>query len=305
VTDRLAPPPASRHTEHLPDHAAVDRALGLLLGQRGYPTDEAQRLLARSARREGREIAEVARDLLAGATGRESQVGVALTYTELGRALADDGGDAAVRRVAAMAVERVPGADRASIVLQRHGAIITVAATDDLAEATDRLQDKLGEGPCLTALAGPGASLANDLATERRWPAFAARADAELDVRAVLSLRLCIDVDDLETTGAGLNIYSTTRGGYTPDSVVVGTLLAAHASTALVASHNRHHREHLEEALRTNREIGMAIGILMDQRKATRDAAFNLLRTASQRSNRKLRSIAAEVVETGTLAETP
>lgn len=59
----------------------------------------------------------------------------------------------------------------------------------------------------------------------------------------------------------------------------------------------------LEEALATNREIGQAIGILMATEHLTAEQAFDVLRTASQHSHRKLRAIAADVVETGTLTE--
>jgi ANTAR domain-containing protein len=58
----------------------------------------------------------------------------------------------------------------------------------------------------------------------------------------------------------------------------------------------------LEEALATNREIGQAIGILMAIHQITADQAFDKLRSTSQHLHRKLRSIAADVVETGTLA---
>jgi hypothetical protein len=58
----------------------------------------------------------------------------------------------------------------------------------------------------------------------------------------------------------------------------------------------------LEVALETNREIGQAIGILMATDQITADQAFDQLRSASQHMHRKLRTIAADVVETGTLA---
>jgi AmiR/NasT family two-component response regulator len=58
----------------------------------------------------------------------------------------------------------------------------------------------------------------------------------------------------------------------------------------------------LEAALGSNREIGAAIGILMSQRRVDSQTAFDMLRTASQHTHRKLRDIAAEVVYTGALA---
>jgi signal transduction histidine kinase/DNA-binding response OmpR family regulator len=57
----------------------------------------------------------------------------------------------------------------------------------------------------------------------------------------------------------------------------------------------------LEVALTTNRQIGAAIGILMHQHKITESQGFELLRDISQRTNRKLRDVADELVFTGAL----
>jgi hypothetical protein len=58
----------------------------------------------------------------------------------------------------------------------------------------------------------------------------------------------------------------------------------------------------LRVALASNREIGTAIGILMSARLVTQDEAFTLLRQTSQRTHRKLRDVATEVVLTGALS---
>lgn len=57
----------------------------------------------------------------------------------------------------------------------------------------------------------------------------------------------------------------------------------------------------LQVALASNREIGAALGILMATHRISLPEAFNLLRTASQHSHRKLRDVAGEVVFTGAL----
>ena len=59
--------------------------------------------------------------------------------------------------------------------------------------------------------------------------------------------------------------------------------------------------ENLERGLEHSRDIGAAMGILMASEKVTRDCAFEMLRMVSQRQNRKLYVVAAEVVETGAL----
>ncbi|MEO6503404.1 MAG: ANTAR domain-containing protein [Jatrophihabitantaceae bacterium] len=57
----------------------------------------------------------------------------------------------------------------------------------------------------------------------------------------------------------------------------------------------------LQVALTSNREIGLAIGILMSTYKVTREQGFDLLRMASQHTHRKLREVAAGVCDTGML----
>lgn len=59
--------------------------------------------------------------------------------------------------------------------------------------------------------------------------------------------------------------------------------------------------ENLEVALTSNREISVAVGILMANHKITGAEAFERLRRASQASNRKLRTIAVEVARTGVI----
>jgi hypothetical protein len=63
--------------------------------------------------------------------------------------------------------------------------------------------------------------------------------------------------------------------------------------------------EHLELALTTNREISVAVGILMVNHQLTDEQAFDLLSRVSQHSNRKLRSIAVEVAQTGVIELPP
>jgi AmiR/NasT family two-component response regulator len=59
----------------------------------------------------------------------------------------------------------------------------------------------------------------------------------------------------------------------------------------------------LEVALVSARRIGVAMGILMATRHVPDPAAFELLRAASQRSGRKLRDIADDVILTGIIED--
>lgn len=62
---------------------------------------------------------------------------------------------------------------------------------------------------------------------------------------------------------------------------------------------NQEHAANLEEALRSSRTIGTAIGVVMASQKVSDVDAFGLLRQTSMDSNRKLRDLAEEIVLTG------
>jgi hypothetical protein len=74
-------------------------------------------------------------------------------------------------------------------------------------------------------------------------------------------------------------------------------------SQALAQEFDKSHN--LTEALATNRQIGQAIGILMASYKLTSQQSFDLLRGVSQHTHRKLREVADEVNQTGTLLTGP
>ena len=56
------------------------------------------------------------------------------------------------------------------------------------------------------------------------------------------------------------------------------------------------HAAEMDVALKSSRTIGAAIGLIMGSRNLSEKEAFEVLRTASQNSNRKLRELAADLV---------
>ncbi len=88
-----------------------------------------------------------------------------------------------------------------------------------------------------------------------------------------------------------------------------GTMPAADAAAMALPSTDVHADlerardkiENLEFALSTSRRIGIALGILMARHRLTESEAFDALRRVSQRSHRKLRDIADDLVYTGEL----
>ena len=203
-------------------------------------------------------------------------------------------------RVTRAAVGTVDGCDHAAIsIVRRRGAIETVAATDDVPMVVDAIQYETGEGPCLSAIFEHQTFLIDDLTVDERWPSFCGRASGDTGVRSMLSFRLFLRGD---TLGA-LNLYSRHPKAFDRQGNAVGAVLAAHAAVAMSAAGEHERAGQLEDALRSSREIGMAMGVLMGRGRASQEEAFATLRHASQYLHRKLRDVAAEVVETGRLPE--
>jgi GAF domain-containing protein len=231
----------------------------------------------------------------------ESGEGLAVLFADIARQLqAEHTPEKTQDRITHAALTTVDGCHHASIsIVRRHGGVQTVAATDDVPPQVDAIQYDTRQGPCLDAMADHATYLIADLATDERWPAFCRRAVEETGVRSMLSFRLFVQGD---TIGA-LNLYARQPFAFDEHDRAVGTVLAAHAAIALTAARGQEHAEQLEDALRSNREIAMAMGVLMGRGAVTEDEAFTLLRRASQYLNVKLRDVAAQVVETGRLPD--
>lgn len=212
---------------------------------------------------------------------------------------AEPGGAPTMEDVARHAVTFIEGAESASITTLRAGRFSTPAATDDATREADYLQYRLGSGPCVDAVLDANVYHPGDLLHDDRWPEFGRLVFEEFGFRSMLSFRLMTDLDD--DTIAGLNVYARSPHAFDEHDVITGLLLAAHAAGAVTATIDRERVLNLERALQTNRDIGTAVGIIMGLHKVTRERAFDLLRAASQNRNRKLRDIAAEVIDTGYL----
>ena len=117
-------------------------------------------------------------------------------------------------------------------------------------------------------------------------------------MNSVVAVRMVLDDDEL--VGA-LNFYSRDRDAFNGDAVTMAMLLATHGALAVSRVIAREKAGNLAKALDSNREIGMAMGVLMMGYKISEEKAFDLLRIASQGSHRKINTIAREVIDTGVL----
>ena len=233
---------------------------------------------------------------------------VATMFAELGERIGEAGASSTRRDAFAVVVQvarqRVDGAVGASVTVYREGDFRTEASSDDRVARADAIQYELGSGPCVDAIVQNALYQPRDLREDGRWPVFGRRVADELGLRSMLSYRLGTDVVGADTI-AGLNLYAEEPNAFTDAAVEVGLLLATHSAALAAARFNRERAEHLERALQTSRDIGIAMGVLMTQHKIDRTQAFDLLRIVSQSTNRKLAELALEVGETGVLPYRP
>jgi GAF domain-containing protein len=215
------------------------------------------------------------------------------TFTQLARLLRDGRGfehTCSVLSSAALAV--ISGCDHASIaVLASSRTFTTFGATDDIVETADAIQREVGEGPCLEASIDEDIKHDRDLSKHPTWPRFAARLLERTPIRAALACPLVLDGN----RGGALNLFADTPGAFTEEDVSNAAVLAAFASVAVAGALERDRAEQLSIAVTTNRTIGAAVGILMATHHISQPDAFAMLSAASQRVNRKLHDLAADI----------
>ncbi len=218
--------------------------------------------------------------------------GLAVQMAELARATAPPRSlDDVLAGVTAAATEMIPGTDTCGVLLiGKGGKFESLFGTSDLIYKLDALQEQCGEGPCIEAAIDELIVRTDDFTTERRWPKYS-QAMTELGVRSGLSFKLYTSA----TTAGALNLFGLQPNAFDGQSEAVGSVLAAHAASAIIASR---HGEQLESALNTRDIIGQAKGVIMERFQVDALRAFEMLRELSQTTNVRLVDIAARVVET-------
>lgn len=192
------------------------------------------------------------------------------------------------------AVQVIPGADHACIsTLDDHEQLRTQAASDDVARQMDRLESEAHEGPCVDAIVEDSVQHDTDISSDTKWPRLTELTLERTQVRGMIGYQL---MDGLGARAA-FNVFSDTPGALTIESVDVGAVLAAFTSVSLAAAERQTAAENLRKGLESNREIGKAVGLLMAAHQVTDEEAFEILRSASSRTNTKLAALADKINE--------
>ncbi|MGV0642084.1 GAF and ANTAR domain-containing protein [Mycolicibacterium sp. XJ879] len=193
--------------------------------------------------------------------------------------------------VTTTAGELIPGVDTAGVLLVgKGGRYESLAGLTDMPHKLDELQMTYNEGPCLQAAVDEVIVRTDDFREEDRWPKYAP-ACVELGVLSGLSVKLYT----ADRTAGALNLFSFRPNAFGAEDETVGSILAAHAAAAILASR---HGEQLVSALSTRDRIGQAKGIIMERYGVDDVRAFEMLKQISQDSNTRLVDVAQGVIDT-------
>ncbi|BEL02114.1 GAF and ANTAR domain-containing protein [Actinoplanes sichuanensis] len=221
----------------------------------------------------------------------------AAAFAELGRIkLGETDLDGVLSRVADLARRTLPGATQVSITLLRERGAVTAAHTGQTALRLDEAQYERGAGPCLEAASTGTVVEVPDTATDDRWNRWGADA-AEAGMGSVLSLSLPIG----DKVGGALNVYGGAPGAFDAAAMRQARTFVRYAAVALANAHlydtTAGLARHMQAAMESRAVIEQAKGIIMGERRCTADEAFTILTRVSQDTNRKLRDVAAALVE--------
>jgi GAF domain-containing protein len=203
----------------------------------------------------------------------------------------DTDSDTVIAELAEHAAVEIPGAEYAGVTVTRNAKQIdTPATTHKWPLLLDEIQQRHGEGPCLTAAWEEKIIHVADLTTDERFPLYARDALTETPIRSVMAFQMWIAGEQM----GALNVYAETAHAFGPQTREIGLVFAAHSSVAWNAARRD---EQFKRALTSRDVIGQAKGMLMERYGVNAIQAFDLLRKLSQDSNTPLIQIAADLIE--------
>jgi GAF domain-containing protein len=204
--------------------------------------------------------------------------------------------DSVLELIVSLAGTTIAAAAGAGVTLvDDEGRPATTSASGPLVRDADTLQYRLGEGPCLSALAECAPMRIDDVTTERRWPRWCAAA-GEAGLRSVLSTPLVTEDGCL----GAIKVYATASGAFgRSDDETLATF--AGRAAVLVANARAYERasrfsERFKNTLRDRDVVTMAKGFLMGRDGVGEDTAFDRLLARARADGRTPAEAAADLL---------
>ena len=166
-----------------------------------------------------------------------------------------------------------------------------LASTDPRVATLYRLQIGADEGPVINAIRQQTVVEIADVTADSRWSAAWTAEACSAGIRSVVHLPLVVG----GRPRGLLSLYSDVPQAFDADDLAVAHILARHASVAIA---NARHEATLAQAIDARKLVGQAMGILMERYDLDGNRAFEVLKRYSQQTNRKLRDVAQELIDT-------
>jgi len=181
------------------------------------------------------------------------------------------------------------------VTLKRAKTTHTVGGSSPRAIHLDKIEQQVGDGPCITALKTQAPELLADVRTDPRWPEYQKRLYDE----GILS-GLGVPLKLSDGSSAALNFFATSTGVFTEDIIKEATGFAELAGSAVRLAVKvgtaQGTADDLSAAMQKRTAINLACGIIMGQNRCTQAEAMTILTNVSSHRNQKLRDIAEEMV---------
>lgn len=203
----------------------------------------------------------------------------------------------ALSGLAAAAVSEAAGQEiDCAVTVKVHRKPTTAAGSSKRAVELDRLEQALGDGPCIKALRDMSPVIIDDVLTDLRFPELNQKF-AERGVHSSLGVPLEIS----GKASAALNFFASKPAAFTANvyDKALGFAAAAHntlqLSVRIGTAESR--AEDLDAAMQSRTAINLACGVIMAQNKCSQAEAMEILTKVSSNRNRKLRDVATELIE--------
>lgn len=189
----------------------------------------------------------------------------------------------------------VPGCDAVGVTVVCGERPFTAAYTTATTLHIDAVQYAADEGPCLEAHDTMSPVHADLDEAQDRWPRFVAAIEPS-STRGLLAYPLLVD----GVSYGALNLYASSAAALTraDDAALVATAgrIAEVVASGIALAEATELVGQLEQAIASRAVIEQAKGIIMGRHGVGEARAFDLLREQSQRTNVRLREVAASVV---------
>jgi hypothetical protein len=181
------------------------------------------------------------------------------------------------------------------VTLKGPRATETVGGSSARAIRLDKIEQRIGKGPCIEALRTQSPVLLDDVHADPRWPAYQKELATE-DCLTVLGVPMKLSAG----SAAALNFYANSAHVFNEATIREAAGFADIAGRAVRVAIRvgtvQNAADDLQAAMRSRTAIDIACGIIMAQNRCTQTEAMAILVKVSNHRNQKLRDLAEEMI---------